>query len=88
MIIPTIRIFVSSPGDVYDERQIAMQVIKRLKKKLAHRLNLESFFWESEPVLATGSFQEQIPRASTFDIFICILWYRIGTPLPANPPSS
>ncbi|SEH07320.1 nSTAND1 domain-containing NTPase [Candidatus Venteria ishoeyi] len=78
----TIRIFVSSPGDVIEERQLTQQILQRLQKKLAGRLELQGFFWEDEPVLATETFQTQFPRAADSDLFICLLWSRIGTPLP------
>ena len=45
---------------------------------------LEPLFWEHEPLLATASFQEQMPRPSEADIAIVILWSRIGTALPGH----
>ncbi|OUD16217.1 hypothetical protein [Thioflexithrix psekupsensis] len=77
-----INIFVSSPGDLSPERHITKQIVKKLQTKLAGRLQLDGFFWEDEPVLATESFQTQFPRAAMSDVFICLLWSRIGTPLP------
>lgn len=79
-----LRIFVSSPGDVGEERQIAGRVIERLRSQFANRVLIEPIFWEHEPLVATQSFQEQIPKPSEADIVICILWSRLGTRLPGH----
>jgi len=84
MAIKSLRIFVSSPGDVAEERLIARRVIGRLEAQFGDALHLEPLFWEHEPLLATASFQEQIPRPSDTDIAIAILWSRIGTTLPGH----
>lgn len=79
---PTITIFVSSPGDVAEERAIAQRVIERLQGELHGRLRLQPIFWEHEPLLATATFQDQIVQPSDTDIVVCILWSRLGTRLP------
>jgi tetratricopeptide (TPR) repeat protein len=84
MALRTLRIFVSSPGDVAEERLIARRVIGRLEAQYGDALHLEPLFWEHEPLLATASFQEQMPRTSEADVAIVILWSRIGTALPAH----
>ncbi len=84
MALKTLRIFVSSPGDVAEERLIARRVIGRLEAQYGEALHLEPMFWEHEPLLATASFQEQMPRTSEADIAIVILWSRIGTALPGH----
>jgi len=84
MALETLRIFVSSPGDVAEERLIARRVIGRLESQYGDVLHLEALVWEHEPLLATASFQEQIPRPSETDIAIAILWSRIGTALPSH----
>ena len=78
----TLRIFVSSPGDVGEERALVKAVIRRLQGLFAQRVRLEPIFWEHEPLRAPQSFQEQIRLPSETDIFICILWSRLGTRLP------
>ncbi len=80
----TIRVFVSSPGDVGEERAIARRVIARLKDRFAVFLEIESVLWEWEPILGTGSPQSQIVRPSQTDIVVSILWTRLGTPLPES----
>ncbi|MDX1945873.1 MAG: tetratricopeptide repeat protein [Pirellulaceae bacterium] len=79
-----IKIFVSSPGDVGEERSIAQRVIERLRFRYAGRAQLEALLWEQLPLLATGSFQEQIPSSGDFDIVVMVLWSRLGTRLPES----
>jgi tetratricopeptide (TPR) repeat protein len=81
---PTIRVFVSSPGDVAEERVIAQRVLQRLADRFAAAAHVEAIFWEHEPLLATDNFQAQIPPPSAAEIFICILWSRLGTRLPGS----
>jgi len=79
-----VRIFVSSPGDVDEERQIAQQVIQGLSLELGSEVSLEPVFWEAEPLLATETFQSQIVTPADCQIFVCILWSRLGTRLPPH----
>jgi hypothetical protein len=46
----TLRIFVSSPGDVTEERVLAARVIQRLQDVFAAHVVLEPIFWEHEPL--------------------------------------
>src|SRR5688572_10539798 len=84
MPLKSLRIFVSSPGDVAEERLIARRVIGRLEAQFGDVVHLDPVFWEHEPLLATATFQEQIPRPSETDISIAILWSRMGTALPPH----
>jgi hypothetical protein len=87
-----VRIFLSSPGDVAEERTIAREVIEReLQKRPAYSgLKLEVIAWDDPdariPMLANQTPQESVnnarPRPSTCDIVVVILWARMGTPLP------
>lgn len=76
-----LRIFISSPSDVEVERQIAMQVIQRLSLHFQNSVELKPILWEREPLLASGHFQDALDPA-TADIMVCILWSRLGSPLP------
>jgi tetratricopeptide (TPR) repeat protein len=82
--VNTIRIFISSPGDVYEERTLAQRVIERVQAEFAGRAVLEPVFWEHEPLLATDTFQTQISRPAEADVMIAILWSRLGTRLPKD----
>ena len=78
----TLRFFISSPGDVAEERAIAGRVIERLQSEYIGRLVLEPVFWEHEPLVATSTFQHQIVKPSATDVVVAILWSRLGTRLP------
>lgn len=80
----TIQIFISSPGDVGQERVIAERVIERLQGEFAGRADLDPIRWEWEPLRATEHFQEQITPPAETDIALFILWSRLGTPLPED----
>ena len=80
----TLRIFISSPGDVPVERDRAADVVARLREEFVHYAVLEPFFWEDQPARATDTFQSQFPEASGMGIVVGILWARIGTPLPLD----
>jgi WD40 repeat protein len=75
------KIFISSPGDVDKERRIAERLIERLASEFAGRVPIEPYFWEYEPMRHDRNFQDQIPPTTQFDLIICILWSRLGTPL-------
>ena len=79
-----LRVFLSSPGDVGDERRMALRVMERLQGEFAALLQLEPIVWEHEPVRATSTFQQQIPEPAKSDILICVLWSRLGTRLPQD----
>ncbi|MFT5699878.1 MAG: WD40 repeat protein [Desulforhopalus sp.] len=82
-----VRIFISSPGDVAEERNRAKQVVEQLRRRYAGRLTLESVLWEDLPLQADMSFQEGIDLVLSnehgLDIALFILWSRLGTPLGA-----
>jgi tetratricopeptide (TPR) repeat protein len=77
-----LRFFISSPGDVFEERALAGRVIERLQSEYIGRVVLEPVLWEHEPLVATATFQAQIVKPSETDVVIAILWSRLGTPLP------
>ncbi len=89
--IKNISIFLSSPGYILQERQIAVKVINRLTSSplLRDKIKLEIISWDqpgtSIPLLASISPQEAINQGmklpSECDIVIVILWSRLGTPL-------
>ena len=80
----TLRFFISSPGDVFEERALAGRVIERLQSEFIGKVVLEPVLWEHEPLLATATFQTQIVQPSDTDVVVAILWSRLGTPLPSQ----
>lgn len=82
-----LRIFISSPGDVQQERMIAKRVISDLGRVYQDYVILEPILWEDLPLEATGSFQGGIDyflNQSPIDIAVFILWSRLGTKLGSS----
>jgi WD40 repeat protein len=79
-----LRIFISSPGDVPDERLRADLVIDKLAQDYSRFFAIDGYRWEHEPMLASGHFQDAVEPPSKFDIVVMILWSRLGTPLPGH----
>ncbi len=90
-----LRIFLSSPGDVADERTFAQQVIEQELPKdplLRGQITCEALRWDdpNAPVSmpATLTPQEAVNRGlakpSECDVVVVILWSRMGTPLPES----
>ncbi len=81
----TLNIFLSSPGDVGQERLLASRVISRLQGEFANYFEINCILWEDKPLEADSHFQNQIAQdLLSTDIFVCILWTRLGTQLPSN----
>lgn len=79
-----VRVFISSPGDVYQERITAKKVIAELNKTFYKYAEIEAILWEDMPLLASSTFQDGIDtiiKQYNIDIAIFILWSRLGTPL-------
>ncbi len=89
-----LRIFLASPGDVVDEREIALAVLDDLPYDplLRGKITIEDVAWDKRgagaPILAGMTPQDSIaaglPRPSECDIVVVIFWSRMGTPLPAS----
>lgn len=87
---PEIRIFLSSPGDVADEREIVAGVINGLAKSASfrERADIVCVRWDDK---ATGTLpmgsrytpqpyvDEWLGTADAADLTIVILWSRLGT---------
>lgn len=55
-----IRIFISSPGDVQQERNIARKVISELNSIYSKYAQIEVLMWEDFPLTSESTFQEEI----------------------------
>lgn len=80
----TIRILISSPGDVAEERDRARQVVEQLRRRYVGQFDLKTLLWEDLPLQADMSFQQGIdlvisPKQGV-DIAVFILWSRLGSP--------
>ena len=87
------RVFLASPGDVADERAIALKALSDLPYDplLRGRITLEVVAWDTiggPPMEANLTPQEAIrrglPLPSECDIFIAVFWARMGTPVQIN----
>src|SRR5271168_2042148 len=79
-----IRVFISSPSDVGAERAHASAVLKELSAEFAGRIRFVPIRWEETYYSAHQTFQEAIPKPSSCQLVICILWKRLGTELPPD----
>jgi hypothetical protein len=90
-----LRFFLSSPGDVADEREFAQQVIEQELPKdplLGGELTCQVVRYDDavapSPMPATMAPQEAVdtylPQPSECDVVVVILWSRLGTRLPAD----
>jgi WD40 repeat protein len=84
----TLDIFISSPGDVREEREKARQVIEQLQHSYGSRVALKALLWEDLPLGADASFQQGIDlllsEKYNVEIAIFVVWSRIGS--PPGPP--
>jgi hypothetical protein len=90
----TIKVFLSSPMDVAEERFAARRVIERLAQQFAYYGHIEPVLSEEKALPATETPQKNIPAPSDTDIVVVLLWSRLGTPIldenyrehPGDPP--
>lgn len=88
--ILTYDIFVASPSDVQTEREVVEKVVRELNatwtKHLKLQLNVIRWETHTRPDFDVDSqtvINKQLPP--TVDVFIGILWARVGTPTPRAP---
>src|SRR5882672_2165865 len=77
------KIFISSPSDVWPERERLFRVIERIGGELGP-VKLTPFRWEESYYSAAKTFQDQIPSPSQSNLVVCIFWKRIGSELPSQ----
>jgi hypothetical protein len=79
-----IRVFVSSPSDVQEERTVLDEVIGSINRTdgQAHGFRLELFKWEENVVPQIGPKPQQVVDSQTplYDIYLGIMSTRFGTP--------
>src|SRR5262245_57310861 len=90
----TLRVFLSSPGDVVEERRLARDVIERLGHShlLGDRVQFQVVAWDDDRAAVPMDAQETpqasvnrfVGRPSECDLTIVVLWSRLGTPLPTG----
>lgn len=80
-----LQVFVASPGDVTDEREVLESVVAELNRTWSKSLGvrLELLRWETTTRPGIGSDPQAVINSqigNEYDVFIGILWGRIGTP--------
>ena len=60
---------------------MAREIFDRLQVEFSGLLEIAPYFWEHEPMRAHTDFQTQIEPPSKFDLFVCLLWARLGSRL-------
>src|SRR5690242_11077544 len=85
--VTPVRVFVSSPGDLLAERDVVKQVVDELNRspRYLNRYKLIAYAYEdSTPALVGPEPQavvdEYLLRSESADIFVGMLWLRMGTP--------
>ena len=89
-----LRVFLASPGDVSQERALALQVLGEIPYDplLSGQATIETVAWDQPgggtPLLTTMTPQAAmatgLPPPSACDIVVVIVWSRMGTPLPSD----
>jgi hypothetical protein len=79
------QIFIASPSDVEEERNLTKSVIDELNKTIAsdHNIVLELLRWETDSFPNFGDDPQDVINSQigqNCDVFVGILWSRFGTP--------
>jgi len=78
-------IFISSPGDVAQERERAAAAVRALDAELADgEVALDALRWEDDWFSAVDHFQAQIGKPSDSALVVCIFGERLGSELPLD----
>jgi Sel1 repeat-containing protein len=89
--VTRLRIFLSSPGDVTEERQLAREAVAELAREPGFEsAKLEVISWDDPqgrtPLVAQldpqGAVERSLPKPSECDVVVGIFWARMGSPLP------
>lgn len=78
-----IRIFISSPNELFPERELCDKVIDEMNRMLGNRFNVffSSYRWEKTArAVGMGNPQSRTERVENYDLYFGILWKRFGTP--------
>src|SRR5579862_1208456 len=79
-----LRVFVGSPGDVPQEREIVSVVVSELSRTVAPiiPIELEAIMWETHTWPDVGADAQDVVnrQIGNYDVFVGIMWRRLGTP--------
>lgn len=83
-----IRVFIASPGDVPDERDIASLVVSEVHRIFSGPLGLQldAVRWETHAVPDVGDDAQAVinRQIGDFDILVGMMWQRFGSPTKRN----
>jgi TIR domain/Domain of unknown function (DUF4062) len=83
MITP-IRVFIASPGEVSEERDIASHVISEIGRIFGDpfELHVEAIRWETHAVPDVGDDAQDVinEQVGQFDVLVGVMWRRFGSP--------
>jgi hypothetical protein len=75
-----INVFIISPNDVKEERQIAKEVCEKLNQDVDSGIEVNAVLWEYHPMSYHKNAQENIDDTlDKCDIYVVILWHRLGS---------
>ena len=87
--VELISIFLASPGDVAEERQLARDVIDEINRTTGRdrSFRLEVTGWDTDSFASYGNdgqslINDQIGQMEDYELFVGILWNRFGSPTP------
>ena len=72
-----IRIFISSPNELFPERELCDKVIDEMNRMLGNRFNVffSSYRWEKTArAVGMGNPQSRTERVENYDLYFGILW--------------
>lgn len=82
--VVTYKIFLASPSDVKEEREIVKKVIETYNQiHSCDNIMLELLCWEDSTYPSFGDYPQDVVNSQIgddYDVFIGILWARFGTP--------
>jgi hypothetical protein len=83
-----VRVFISSPGDLFPERDVVKQVVEQLNRspRYLNRYKLIPYAYEDSTPALVGSEPQAVVdkyllRPEAADIFVGMLWIRMGAPM-------
>jgi hypothetical protein len=87
--ISLLRVFLASPSDVSEERQLVRDVVAEVNATVGdqYRVRLEVVGWETHTFSSFGGEPQALIfkqlEMSDFDLFVGVMWNRFGTPTHA-----
>ena len=88
-----VSVFLASPNDVQEEREIVEAVIQELNKTWSQNLNLrlDLIKWETDVYPNVADYGQDVVNQQVndeYDIFIAVFWGRAGTATPVSDSGS